>query len=99
MCLAIPGKIVEIENETEAKLEVTGVKRRVDVSLLKQQGIAIAPGDWVVIHVGFAMNKINDHEAQSMLQELHNLGPENYQDELMLWDLMSSDTHESKEPK
>lgn len=85
MCLAIPGKIVELETETEAKLDVTGVRRRVDVSLLRQQGIAVAPGDWVVIHVGFAMNKINDREAESMLQELKNLGPENFRDELELW--------------
>ena len=88
MCLAIPGKIVELETETEAKLDVTGVRRRVDVSLLRQQGIAVAPGDWVVIHVGFAMNKINDREAESMLQELQNLGPENYRDELALWDVL-----------
>lgn len=98
MCLAIPGKIVELETETEAKLDVTGVRRRVDVSLLKRQGMSVVPGDWVVIHVGFAMNKINGEEAEAMLRELENLGPENLSDELALWDDVPPESPEEAAP-
>ncbi|AUW94892.1 MAG: HypC/HybG/HupF family hydrogenase formation chaperone [Sulfobacillus thermotolerans] len=97
MCLAIPGQIVELESENSAKLDVTGVRRMVDVSLLSQQGIQVVPGDWVVIHVGFAMNKINDQEAQNMLHELKSLGSTSLDDELALWDVPSPNFEGRKE--
>ena len=81
MCLGIPGQIVEIVDDAHhiAKAEVSGVKRNVNVSLVRSEGLA--PGDWVLIHVGFAMSKIDEHEAQLTLRLLHEMG-EAYTDEL-----------------
>ena len=63
MCLGIPGQIVEIVDETFqiAKVDVSGVKRGVCIALLAEEGVS--PGDWVLIHVGFAMSKIDEREA------------------------------------
>ena len=60
MCLAIPGKIVEIssENADSALVDVVGVRRKIDLGLLQDD--KPAPGDWVLIHVGFAMSKISE---------------------------------------
>ena len=60
MCLAIPGKIVSLADDPahSALIDVVGVRRRVDVSLVEPDGIG--PGDWVLIHVGFAMSKIRE---------------------------------------
>ena len=64
MCLGIPGQIVEIVNAEHniAKAEVSGVRRNVNVGLLAEED-AVAVGDWVLIHVGFAMAKIDEQEA------------------------------------
>lgn len=72
MCLAIPGKIVEfvdIENQI-AKVEVGGVKRNVNIGMLDDTRI----GDYVLIHVGFAMSKIDEKEAEETLRLLQELG-------------------------
>ncbi len=77
MCLAIPGKIVEIvdaENHL-AKVEVGGVRRNVNTALLDDANI----GDYVLIHVGFAMSKVDEQEAEETLRILQELG--SYQDE------------------
>lgn len=81
MCLGIPGQVVELLDETFslAKVEVSGVKRTVNVSLVASEGIT--PGDWVLIHVGFAMSKIDEQEAQETLQLLQHMG-NMYTDEL-----------------
>ena len=74
MCLAIPGKIVEIvdvENRI-AKVEVGGVKRNINIGMLPENETHI--GDYVLIHVGFAMSKIDEHEAQETLRVLNELG-------------------------
>ncbi len=83
MCLGIPGQIVEIvdENFQIAKVDVSGVKRGVNIALVASEGIA--PGDWVLIHVGFAMSKINEQEAQETLKALEHMG-EMYTDELQM---------------
>ena len=83
MCLGIPGQIIEIVDETfqTAKVEVSGVKRGVSIALLSSEGVA--PGDWVLIHVGFAMSKINESEAQATLKGLQALD-EIYTDELQM---------------
>ena len=59
MCLAIPGQIVEIVDETNrlAKVDVAGVHRNVNVGLLDEDGVGVQPGDWVLIHVGFAISQ------------------------------------------
>jgi len=77
MCLAIPGKVVEIvdaENHL-AKVEVGGVRRVVNIGMLDD----IVLGDYVLIHVGFAMSKINEVEAHETFRLLKELG--SYQEE------------------
>jgi len=80
MCLAIPGKIVEIvdaENDI-AKVEVGGVRRNINIGMLDKEDARI--GDYVLIHVGFAMSKIDEKEAEDTLRLLEELG--SYQDEM-----------------
>ncbi len=74
MCLAIPGKVVEIVDEEKqlAKVEVGGVRRNVNIGLLDRNEIAI--GDYVLIHVGFAMSKVDEKEAEETLRLLSELG-------------------------
>jgi hydrogenase expression/formation protein HypC len=74
MCLAIPGRIVEFSNEQPllAKVDVGGVKRAVNIGLLSDERLEI--GDWVLIHVGFAMSKIGEAEARDQLTMLAALG-------------------------
>jgi hydrogenase expression/formation protein HypC len=83
MCLGIPGQIVEIVDETLqiAKVDVSGVKRAVSVALLASEGIQA--GDWVLIHVGFAMSKIDEREAQETLRLLQEMG-DAYKDEMAM---------------
>ena len=74
MCLAIPGKIVEISavDQNSATVEVAGVRRKIDLGLL-QDDKPVA-GDWVLIHVGFAMSKISEQDAAEQMSTLRMLG-------------------------
>jgi hydrogenase expression/formation protein HypC len=74
MCLGIPGQIVELlsENEHLARVDVNGVGRTINIVLLADE--ALIPGDWVLIHVGFAMSKIDAEEAQLALSALKTMG-------------------------
>ena len=74
MCLAIPGKIVEIAPGSAhlATVEVVGVRRKVDLGLLQED--MPTTGDWVLIHVGFAMSKISEQDAMDQMQTLRMLG-------------------------
>src|SRR3979409_208922 len=74
MCLAIPGKIVELVpgSPNLGTVEVVGVRRRVDLGLL-QDNMPV-PGDWVLIHVGFAMSKISEEDALVQMRTLTMLG-------------------------
>jgi len=74
MCLAIPGRIVELlpDFENIATVEVSGVRRKIDVGLLEDD--PAKPGDWVLIHVGFAMSKISEAEATDQMRILAMLG-------------------------
>jgi hydrogenase expression/formation protein HypC len=73
MCLAIPGQIVRLLPHTDlATAEVGGVKRNINIGLLEDQ--AVAPGDWVLIHVGFALSKVDEQEARAALELLAGLG-------------------------
>ncbi|HKN59572.1 MAG TPA: HypC/HybG/HupF family hydrogenase formation chaperone [Candidatus Acidoferrales bacterium] len=74
MCLAIPGKIIEISSESanSALVDVVGVRRRVDLGLLEDD--KPKPGDWVLIHVGFAMSKISEQDALEQMRTLEMLG-------------------------
>jgi hydrogenase expression/formation protein HypC len=83
MCLGIPGQVLEIVDDANsiARVDVSGVKRNVSVALVRSEGIA--PGDWVLIHVGFAMSKIDEAEAHETLKALQLMG-DVYTDELKL---------------
>ena len=74
MCLAIPGKIIELVPDIPhlGVVEVTGVRRRVDLGLLADEPPDV--GDWVLIHVGFAMSKISESEAADQMRTLAILG-------------------------
>jgi hydrogenase expression/formation protein HypC len=74
MCLAIPAKIVELfpEEQNRALVEVVGVRRHIDTGLLADD--PPQTGDWVLIHVGFAMSKISEEQALDQLQTLAMLG-------------------------
>jgi len=74
VCLAIPGQIVELDsrNSNLAVVDVVGVRRKVDLGLLQDE--PPVPGDWVLIHVGFAMSKISQADAMDQMRTLIMLG-------------------------
>jgi hydrogenase expression/formation protein HypC len=73
VCLAIPGQIVEIaQKEPLARVNVGGVTRNVNIGLLDDG--AVAPGDWILIHVGFALSKIDEGQAHDQLRMLRAMG-------------------------
>lgn len=74
MCLAIPGKIIDVfgGEDHQALVEVTGVRRRIDIGLLLDD--PPVPGDWVLIHVGFAMSKVCERQAEEQMRMLAILG-------------------------
>jgi len=74
MCLAIPGHVIELVPEQPAlvKVDVGGVRRNVNVGLFEPGEIGV--GDWILIHVGFALSKISETEAQDQLQMLRAMG-------------------------
>lgn len=88
MCLGIPGEIVQFmpEREDLAKVNVAGVRRAINIGLLADSKLEV--GDWVLVHVGFAMSKIDEGEAAATLEMLTGLG-QAYTDELTA--LASSD--------
>jgi hydrogenase expression/formation protein HypC len=74
MCLAIPGRIVEIidaENHI-AKVDVSGVKRNINTGMLESDEVRV--GNYVLIHVGFAMSRIDEKKAEETLQILREIG-------------------------
>jgi hydrogenase expression/formation protein HypC len=83
MCLAIPGQVLEIVDETNrlARIDVAGVKRNVNVGLLDGEDGGVEVGDWVLIHVGFAISKVDEAEAEATLRLLEEAGAE-YEQEL-----------------
>jgi len=74
---------VEIIDEdlTIAKAEVSGVRRNINIGLVHYDGERVEVGDWVLIHVGFAMSKIDESEAHATLRSLEDIG-EAYEQEL-----------------
>jgi hydrogenase expression/formation protein HypC len=75
MCLAIPGQVIEISAEQPllARVDVAGVRRNVNIGLLEDEE-AVGPGDWILIHVGFALSKIGEEQAQDQLRMLKAMG-------------------------
>lgn len=76
MCLGIPGQVVEIINAAEhrAVAEVDGVRREINVGLVLGDAGGLEVGEWVLIHVGFAMSKIDEEEAERTLSFIKELG-------------------------
>ena len=83
MCLAIPGQIVEITDEVNrlARVDVAGVKRTINVGLLDGEDAGVGTGDWVLIHVGFAISQVDEEEAIATRRQLERMG-EDYEAEL-----------------
>ena len=81
MCLGIPGEIVEILHDRVdlAMVDVSGVKRAINIGLLADD--PPVPGDWILIHVGFALSKIDEREAADALAFLESIG-QAYADEM-----------------
>ncbi len=84
MCLGIPGQIVEIIDldRHRAVIDVEGVRREVNIGLVVEDHDCVAIGDWVLVHVGFAMAKIDAEEAARTLAFVREL--EDFVDELDL---------------
>ena len=76
VCLAIPGQIVEIvdEGSSLAKVDVAGVRRNVNIGLLDSGDGGVVAGDWVLVHVGFAISKVDEQEAQATRELLEAMG-------------------------
>jgi len=83
VCLAIPGQVIELVDEANyiAKVEVAGVRRNVNVGLLGGGDGGVGPGDWVLIHVGFAISRVDEDEARATRELLEEMGRE-YEQEL-----------------
>jgi hydrogenase expression/formation protein HypC len=81
MCLGIPGEIIEVHTDRPdlATVDVSGVRRAINIGLL--EGEDVRPGDWILIHVGFALSKIDEEEAAAALNFLESIG-QAYDDEL-----------------
>lgn len=78
MCLGIPGQIVEVTDAANALVMVTvsGVRREVNVACIVDDGHPVerCVGDWVLVHVGFAMSRLDEEEARRTLETLDQLG-------------------------
>lgn len=70
MCLAIPVKVVELRAADQALVDVGGVRKEIDVSLVE----GVQSGDYVILHVGFAINRLDEAEAQKTLAMLREMG-------------------------
>ncbi len=78
MCLGIPGQIIEIVDQEKnlAKVAISGIKREVNITCIVDEDHPVdsCVGEWVLIHVGFAMSRIDEDEAKKTLELLHELG-------------------------
>ena len=83
MCLAIPGQIVEMVDEPNrlAKVEVAGVRRTINIGLVDDDHSEATVGEWVLVHVGFAISRIDEDEARATRELLEQMGAE-YEQEL-----------------
>ena len=81
MCLGIPGQVVEIVDPDEylARVDVSGVRRIISIKLLAEEDVR--EGTWVLVHVGFAMARIDEREAQMTLDQVQKMG-QDYLDEM-----------------
>lgn len=73
MCLGIPAKVIELSSPERGKVEIMGVRREANFSLVED----VKVGDWVILHVGFAISKLDEDEAEEtlkLIQEIENAG-------------------------
>lgn len=82
MCLGVPAEVVEIPDPRvgRAKVAISGVERMISTDLLVEEGLQI--GDWVLVHVGFALSKIDAEEAAITLDQIQKLGGDTFESEL-----------------
>ncbi|MDO5077191.1 HypC/HybG/HupF family hydrogenase formation chaperone [Corynebacterium sp.] len=80
MCLGVPAQIVEIQDDARATVSISGVSRVISTELLIGEELHL--GDWVLVHVGFALSTIDEEEAQITLQQIKQLGGDTFEDEL-----------------
>ncbi|APT89194.1 MULTISPECIES: HypC/HybG/HupF family hydrogenase formation chaperone [Corynebacterium] len=80
MCLGVPAQIVEMKDPGRATVTIGGVNRVISTDLLVDEGLDV--GEWVLVHVGFALSKIDEDEATTTLQQIRQLGANTYEDEL-----------------
>jgi hydrogenase expression/formation protein HypC len=69
MCLGIPAKVIEIDDSNQGKVDYLGTKVKTNFALLED----VKPGDWVIVHAGFAITKLNEEEAQETLEMLREI--------------------------
>lgn len=79
MCLGVPAQVLSLPNTGRAYVSVGGVNRLISTDLLTTQP---NPGDWVLVHVGFALSMIDADEAATTLQQIRQLGGGTYEDEV-----------------
>ena len=72
MCLAIPAQIIELRDSDQAVVDLAGVRKEVSLSLVED----VAIGDYVIVHVGFALNKLDPEEAAETLALFNQMEPE-----------------------
>ena len=72
MCLGIPGQVIELVDRDAglARVDISGVRREISVALVDEPGAPLLVGDWVLIHVGFALARIDEHDARETLELL-----------------------------
>lgn len=80
MCLGVPAQVVEISDATRATVSIDGVTRVISTDLLVAEGLEV--GEWVLVHVGFALSKIDEDEAHTTLQQIKQLGANTFEDEV-----------------
>jgi hydrogenase expression/formation protein HypC len=89
MCLGIPGRVVEITDASNklGMVDVCGVRRQINLACVvtETHSVESCVGDWVLVHVGFAMSRINEHEAQLTLELLKELGEAQSEIDAMRW--------------
>jgi hydrogenase expression/formation protein HypC len=83
MCLAVPGQITDLVDEELrlAQVDVAGVRRTINIGLLDSENGGVGPGDWVLVHVGFAISQVDEEEAKATRRLLEEMGAE-YEQEL-----------------
>lgn len=77
MCFEMPARIVELGDRSEAVAEVDGRRRNISLAVLTLEGGAVAPGDWVLVHTGFAVRHLEPAEADELLalhRSMHDEG-------------------------